>query len=40
MGVGANCIYPLIGVHEYGWRFTGSGNQQPGVKQCAGDYQF
>lgn len=19
-----NCIYPLIGVHEYGWRFTGS----------------
>ncbi|SQD05638.1 SAM-dependent methyltransferase [Escherichia coli] len=20
----ANCIYPLIGVHEYGWRFTGS----------------
>ncbi|HCN6808170.1 TPA: RlmF-related methyltransferase, partial [Escherichia coli] len=21
---GANCIYPLIGVHEYGWRFTGS----------------
>ncbi|MGP0723690.1 RlmF-related methyltransferase, partial [Escherichia coli] len=22
--VGANCIYPLIGVHEYGWRFTGS----------------
>ncbi len=23
-GVGANCIYPLIGVHEYGWRFTGS----------------
>lgn len=24
IGVGANCIYPLIGVHEYGWRFTGS----------------
>ncbi|EEG6271587.1 23S rRNA (adenine(1618)-N(6))-methyltransferase RlmF [Salmonella enterica subsp. enterica] len=24
VGVGANCIYPLIGVHEYGWRFTGS----------------
>ncbi|VDZ74259.1 SAM-dependent methyltransferase [Atlantibacter hermannii] len=22
--VGANCIYPLIGHHEYGWRFTGS----------------
>lgn len=24
VGVGANCIYPLIGQHEYGWRFTGS----------------
>lgn len=24
IGMGANCIYPLIGVHEYGWRFTGS----------------
>ncbi|KFC02010.1 ribosomal RNA large subunit methyltransferase F [Trabulsiella guamensis ATCC 49490] len=24
VGIGANCIYPLIGAHEYGWRFTGS----------------
>ncbi|MCX8957312.1 23S rRNA (adenine(1618)-N(6))-methyltransferase RlmF [Erwinia psidii] len=24
IGCGANCIYPLIGQHEYGWRFTGS----------------
>jgi len=24
IGVGANCIYPLIGNHEYGWRFTGT----------------
>lgn len=24
IGTGANLIYPLIGVHEYGWRFTGS----------------
>ena len=24
IGVGANCIYPLIGAHEYAWRFTGS----------------
>ncbi|WP_075180810.1 23S rRNA (adenine(1618)-N(6))-methyltransferase RlmF [Pantoea sp. 1.19] len=24
IGCGANLIYPLIGVHEYGWRFTGS----------------
>lgn len=24
IGTGANCIYPLIGHHEYGWRFTGT----------------
>lgn len=24
IGTGSNLIYPLIGVHEYGWRFTGS----------------
>jgi len=24
IGVGANCIYPIIGVAEYGWRFVGS----------------
>ncbi|HEY6093395.1 MAG TPA: 23S rRNA (adenine(1618)-N(6))-methyltransferase RlmF [Gallionellaceae bacterium] len=24
IGVGANCIYPLIGQCEYGWRFVGS----------------
>lgn len=24
VGVGANCIYPLLGQHEYGWRFLGS----------------
>ncbi len=24
IGVGANCIYPLIGASEYGWRFMGS----------------
>ncbi|MNS56795.1 Ribosomal RNA large subunit methyltransferase F [compost metagenome] len=24
IGTGANLIYPLIGAHEYGWRFTGS----------------
>ncbi|OAT75690.1 23S rRNA (adenine(1618)-N(6))-methyltransferase [Mangrovibacter phragmitis] len=24
IGTGANCIYPLIGQHEYGWRFTGT----------------
>ncbi|CAK9884527.1 MAG: Ribosomal RNA large subunit methyltransferase F [Candidatus Erwinia impunctatus] len=24
IGCGANCIYPIIGHHEYGWRFTGT----------------
>ena len=24
VGIGASCIYPLIGVTEYGWRFIGS----------------
>ncbi|GGF00251.1 23S rRNA (adenine(1618)-N(6))-methyltransferase RlmF [Hymenobacter cavernae] len=24
VGVGANCIYPIIGHHEYGWRFIGT----------------
>jgi 23S rRNA (adenine1618-N6)-methyltransferase len=24
IGVGASCIYPIIGVTEYGWRFIGS----------------
>ncbi|MDN0085802.1 23S rRNA (adenine(1618)-N(6))-methyltransferase RlmF [Yersinia nurmii] len=24
VGVGANCIYPIIGQREYGWRFTGT----------------
>lgn len=24
VGVGANCIYPIIGHQEYGWRFVGS----------------
>lgn len=24
IGVGANCIYPLLGAREYGWRFIGT----------------
>jgi len=24
VGVGANCIYPIIGVSEYGWEFVGA----------------
>ncbi len=24
IGVGANCVYPIVGTHEYGWSFVGS----------------
>ncbi len=24
IGIGANCVYPIIGNHEYGWNFVGS----------------
>ncbi len=24
IGVGANCVYPIIGSHEYGWQFVGA----------------
>jgi 23S rRNA (adenine1618-N6)-methyltransferase len=24
IGVGANCVYPIIGIEEYGWTFVGS----------------
>ncbi|CAJ0998834.1 23S rRNA (adenine(1618)-N(6))-methyltransferase RlmF [Sodalis praecaptivus] len=32
IGVGANCIYPIIGHHEYGWRFTGSDIDPPSLR--------
>ena len=28
IGVGANCVYPIIGQHEYGWSFVGSDIEQ------------
>ncbi|WP_313320865.1 23S rRNA (adenine(1618)-N(6))-methyltransferase RlmF [Stenotrophomonas sp.] len=34
IGVGANCIYPLLGQAEYGWRFLGS-DIDTGVLQAA-----
>lgn len=35
IGVGANCIYPLIGQHEYGWRFTGSETDGQALRNAA-----
>lgn len=32
IGIGANCIYPIIGIHEYGWRFIGSETDDIAIK--------
>ena len=24
IGIGANCVYPIVGCHDYGWRFVGT----------------
>ena len=32
IGCGANCIYPLIGHAEYGWRFTGTDIDEAALK--------
>lgn len=34
IGVGANCIYPLVGQAEYGWRFTGSETHDAALKNA------
>ena len=34
VGVGANCIYPLIGQAEYGWSFIGSEIDQGAVESA------
>ncbi|WP_218841864.1 23S rRNA (adenine(1618)-N(6))-methyltransferase RlmF [Winogradskyella ursingii] len=31
IGVGANCIYPIIGNHEYSWSFVGSDTDETAV---------
>jgi 23S rRNA (adenine1618-N6)-methyltransferase len=35
IGVGANCIYPIIGVQEYGWSFAGSDIDPMAIKTAA-----
>jgi 23S rRNA (adenine1618-N6)-methyltransferase len=32
IGVGANCVYPLIGNHEYGWHFVGTDVDPTAIK--------
>ena len=34
IGVGANCVYPIIGNHEYGWSFTGTDIDQVSINSA------
>jgi 23S rRNA (adenine1618-N6)-methyltransferase len=34
IGVGANCIYPIIGNKEYGWSFVGSDSESAAIKSA------
>ena len=34
IGVGANCVYPIIGTYTYGWRFVGSDIDQVSVESA------
>ena len=34
IGVGANCVYPIIGNSEYGWRFVGSDIDPVAIKSA------
>lgn len=40
IGVGANCIYPIIGVTEYGWSYVGSDVDPVSVKQANNIAQY
>ena len=35
VGTGANCIYPLLGHHDYGWRFIASDIDQQALSSAA-----
>ncbi len=37
IGVGANCVYPIIGVNEYDWFFIGSDIDPLAVESCKGN---
>ena len=39
VGVGANCIYPLLGQAEYGWRFLGSDIDAGALQSAAANVQ-
>lgn len=35
IGVGANCIYPIVGVTEYGWSWIGSDVDSVSIQQAS-----
>lgn len=35
IGVGANCIYPIIGNVEYGWSFVGTDIDEKAIENCS-----
>lgn len=35
IGVGANCIYPIIGNHAYGWSFVGTDIDKKALQNCS-----
>lgn len=34
IGIGANCIYPIIGHHEYDWSFVGTDIDEKALQNC------
>ena len=40
LGVGANCIFPIIGVAEYGWKFVGADINSAALKSAKGIAAF
>ena len=34
VGIGANCIYPIIGNYEYGWSFVGTDIDEKALQNC------
>ncbi|MGG7034223.1 MAG: 23S rRNA (adenine(1618)-N(6))-methyltransferase RlmF [Flavobacterium sp.] len=35
IGIGANCIYPIIGNHAYGWSFVGTDIDENAIENCS-----
>jgi 23S rRNA (adenine1618-N6)-methyltransferase len=40
IGVGANCVFPIIGHHQYGWRFVGADIDPVSVKSAQAIVKF